>query len=235
MQKLALLGWIVGLLAVCSPLPAQEIRFPVRHDHVIGSCTGELIFRNDGVEYATQDTKHARVWKYEDIQQMGLLGPKVISILTYEDSKWKLGKDRAFHFKITKGEIGAPLWTMLQTKLSRPLVSAIVPADIAPRYSIPVKHERGFAGSQGTLEFSDQYIMYKTGTKKDSRIWRYEDISSIGTTGPYQLRLTSMDRTQGETAAERNFVFSLKQKLQSAIYDFIWWKINGPKISAARR
>jgi hypothetical protein len=235
MQKLALFGWIVGLLVVCSPLPAQEIRFPVRHNHVIGSCAGELIFRGDGVEYATHDKKHARVWKYEDIQQIGLLSPKDISILTYEDSKWMLGKDRAFHFKITKGEIAAPLWTMLQTKLTRPLVSAIVPPDIAPRYRIPAKHERGFAGSQGILEISDQYIMYKTETKQDSRIWRYEDISSIGTTGPYQLRLTSMDRTQGETGAERNFVFSLKQKLQPAIYDFIWWKINGPKISSTGR
>jgi hypothetical protein len=56
-----------------------------------------------------------------------------------------------------------------------------------------------------------------------------------GFPGPYQLRLTSMDRTQGETGAERNFVFSLKQKLQPAIYDFIWWKINGPKISPAGR
>jgi hypothetical protein len=44
MQKLALFGWIAGLMVVCSPLPAQEFRFPVRHDHVVGSCAGELIY-----------------------------------------------------------------------------------------------------------------------------------------------------------------------------------------------
>ena len=70
MQKLSLFGWIVGLMAVCYPLTAQEVRFPVRHDHVIGSCAGELIFREDRIEYATHDAKHARVWKYGDIQQI---------------------------------------------------------------------------------------------------------------------------------------------------------------------
>ena len=85
------------------------------------------------------------------------------------------------------------------------------------------------------LEIGDQYVIYKTNVPKDSRIWRYQDISSVGTTGPYQLRFTSMDRTEGEFGGERNFVFSLKERLAAEAYDFIWWKINGSQISSFPR
>jgi hypothetical protein len=226
------LGW---LLVAGSAISAEEFRFPVRHDHAFGSCRGELVFRADGVDFITPEKKHARTWKYEDIQQIGLLSPQEIVILTYEDKKWELGRDRDYRFQVTQGTITPSFYTMLQARVTRPLVSALFPPEITPAYRIPVKHERGFSGTQGTLEVSDQCILYRTDTHGDSRIWRYEDIASIGTTGPYQLRLTSMDRVQGEFGGERNFVFTLKRKLDPEIYDFLWWKINGPQISSASR
>jgi hypothetical protein len=211
---------------------AEEFRFPVTHDHTFRECRGELVFRADGVEFLTPEKKHARAWKYEDIQQVGLLSSNEIVILTYEDRKWELGRDRDFRFQITKGTIPLSFFTFLQARLSRPLVSAIFPSGNTPAYQIPVKHERWLTGSQGTLEVCDQYVVYRTPAKGDSRIWRYEDISSIGTTGPYQLRLTAMDRVQGEFGGDRNFVFTIKGKLAPEIYDFLWWKINGAQISS---
>jgi hypothetical protein len=223
------------MLLVSLAVQAEGVRFAVRHDHAIRSCLGELIFGDADVEYRTSEKKHARVWRYEDIQQLGLLGPRKISILTYEDSKWKLGKDREFHFDVIEGEITHALWTMLQSKLTRPLVSAVIPADIAPNFTIPAKHQRGFGGTQGTLEIAEEYVIYRTETEGDSRVWRYGDISSVGTTGPYQLRVTTMDRVDGEFGSERNFVFSLKRALDPQAYDFLWWKINGPHISSYGR
>jgi hypothetical protein len=222
---------LFGVMLMDSAMQAEEIRLTVRHLHAIGSCQGALVFRETGIEFVTPDKKHARNWKYEDIQQLGLLGSKEISILTYEDNKWEFGKDRNFRFEVTAGEITPALWSMLQTRVSRPVVSAIIPPEVKPKYQIPVKHQRGMGGTSGTLEVSDQYLVYRTETTEDSRIWRYEDISSMGSTGPYQLRLTSTDRVQGEFGGERNFIFSLKRKLDPEIYDFIWWKINGPQIS----
>ena len=230
-NALLVVGWVMfsGLA-----LQAEDLRLGVEHRHALKKCTGELIFKDDQVEYVTVNKKHARVWKYQDIQQLGLLDPKVISVLTYEDQKYKFGKDRGFRFQVTEGEVSPALWTFLQSKLTKPLVSSVFPQDIAPKYRIPVKHQRGWGGTQGILEISDRYIAYKTDAKKDSRIWRYEDISSMGTTGSYQLRLTSMDRVEGEFGGERNFVFDLKEKLNPEAYDFIWWKLNGPKISAVQ-
>jgi len=235
MKKVGLSLWLGGWLLVCSTLQAQEVRFPVRHHRLLKSRTGELIFGETGVEYRAKEKKYARSWKYEDIQQLGLLGPKELTILTYEDSKWKLGKDLFYRFEITTGEITPALWAQLQARLTRPVVSALIPPDIVPKFTIQVKHLRGFRGTQGTLEIADQYVIYKTDAPKDSRIWRYQDISSIGTTGPYQLRLTSMERVEGEFGGERNFVFSLKERLAPEAYDFIWWKINGSQISSFTR
>lgn len=223
---------LAGMLSYGVGLQAAETKLGVRHDHTFRSCQGVLIFSGTGVEYQTDHKKHARTWKYEDIQQLGLLGPKEVSILTYEDSKWLLGKDRGFRFEANAGEITASLWAELQSKLTRPLVSSLIPPGIVPSFAIPVKHEQSIVGTHGTLEISDHYIIYRTTTPKDSRIWRYEDITSIGTTGAYQLRLTVPDRMKGELGGDRNFVFTLKQRLKPEIYDFIWWKINGPQISS---
>ncbi len=235
MKRVALILWFGALLLVSSTLQAQEVRFPVRHGRLLRDRTGELIFSETGIEYRSKDKADARIWKYEDIQQLGLLSPKELTIITYEDSKWKLGKDLFYRFTITAGEITPALWIQLQAKLKRPVVSALIPPDITPKFTIPVKHLRGFSGTQGMLEIGDEYIIYKTAVPKDSRIWRYQDISSVGTTGPYQMRLTSMDRTDNESGSERNFVFSLKEHLLPEAYDFIWWKINGPQISSFAR
>ncbi len=224
--------WTCAWLLFAGVLHAQDVRLAVRHDHLLGGCRGELVFGPEGVEYRTAHKKHARSWKYRDIQQLGFLGPGSIALLNYEDEKWMLGRDRMFRFELLAGEIPAGLVSALRDRLSRPLVSALLPEDTEPKFRIAAKHLRGFGGTAGVLEIGAETIAYRTDEKGGSRIWRYRDIVSIGTTGPYQLRLTAMDRMQGEFAGERNFVFSLKERLGDEVYDFIWWKINGPKVSS---
>jgi hypothetical protein len=210
---------------------AEGFEFAVKHDHALKSCKGQLLFKDETVEYSTSDKKHARVWSYRNIQQIGLLGPKKISILTYEDQKMKFGKDRTFEFEITEGAADAQLAAFLDKRVGRPLVSVFAPEIETPRYQIYVKHRRGLGGgTQGRLELSDQYIAYVTEALSDSRVWSYRDISSVGTTGPFQLRLTSMERVDGEYGDGRNFVFDLKERLDPKAYDFLWWKVNGPQI-----
>jgi hypothetical protein len=235
MNKVGLSLWLVGLLLGSSALQAQDLRFPVEHKRWLRDRTGELIFGETGIEFRAKDKKDARTWRYEDVQQLGLLSPKELTILTYDDSKWKLDKDIFYRFKITSGELTPALYQQLQGKLKWPLVSALIPPGITPKFAVPVKHLLGFGGTQGMLEIGDKYVIYKTDAPKDSRVWRYQDISSVGTTGPYQLRLTSMDRAEGESGGERNFVFILKERLTTETYDFIWWKINGPQISSYTR
>jgi len=224
----------VAGVALCSlsSLFASEVKIQVKHDHVLGSCRGELVFGDSTLEYKTEDCQDARTWKYEDIQQLGLLSPKKLSVLTYEDRKVQLGKDKRFVFEVSEGEISQSLWQYLQGRLTKPIVSVLLPSDVAARFQLPVKHQHTLGGCQGLLKVTDQYLIYETTHSSDSRIWRYEDISSMGSTGPFQLRLTTMERVGGEYSGEKNFIFDLKRRLEPEVYDFIWWRINGPSISA---
>jgi hypothetical protein len=111
-------------------------------------------------------------------------------------------------------------------------VSAVIPELPPAKYQLPVKHQHTLGGCQGTLEIGEQQVVYKTSHQSDSRVWRYEDLSSIGSTGRFQLRLTTMERTGGEYGAEKNFIFDLKRHLEPEVYDFIWGKINLPRISS---
>ena len=90
--------WLSLWVLSCTWFPAfaEETRFKVRHDHGLRSCSGELVFRDDGMEYLTSHKQDARTWNYVDIQQLGLRGDKRISVVTYEDRKLQLGKDKIF-------------------------------------------------------------------------------------------------------------------------------------------
>jgi hypothetical protein len=216
--------WVVGLTLF--PALADETRFQVKHDHGIRSCRGELVFRDDGVEYVTSHKKDARTWNYVDIQQLGLKSDKKISVVTYEDRKLQFGKDKLFNFELTEGSIPPALAGALQTRLTKPLVSAVIPELPAAKYQLLVKHQHALGGCQGSLDIGEHEIVYKTLHSSDSRIWRYDQLTSIGSTGPFQLRLSSMERTGGEYGAEKNFIFDLKRRLDPEIYDFLWRKVN---------
>ncbi len=234
-MKHRILTSAIGLvLSSASLLAVEETRFQVRHDHVIGSCRGELVFGETSLEYITEDKEDARVWNYEDIQQLGLLSLRKLSVLTYEDRRLKFGKDKRFNFELTAGEIADSLWKYLQGRFSKPMVSAIYPRDFEIKYKLAVKHQHSVGGCQGELQISNQYVVYQTNHPSDSRIWRYPDLSSVGSTGPFQLRLSTMERVHGEFGGEKNFVFDLKRRIEPEVYDYIWWKINRPAISGMR-
>jgi hypothetical protein len=124
--------------------------FEVEHDHLYRSCKGELVFSDATVQYRTGNDEHARVWKYEDIQQLRL-EPRRITILTYEDRKIEFGADRAFNFKLLSGELNDSFRREIQDRLSRPLVSSVVPDRAGAVHTIPVRHRRGTDGGGGHL------------------------------------------------------------------------------------
>jgi hypothetical protein len=226
-------AWIIFFIFFqMSASLGAEVRLPVRHEHALKNCTGELVFTDQGIEYVTKNGKRARAWTYTDIQQLGVMDSRNISIVTYEDSKLEMGKDRRFHFVVTEGSIPDSLPTFLQSHVTRPLVLGILPPTPQSKYEIPVKHMHAWGGCQGVIRIGEDYVSYETINTKDSRLWRYDAISSMGSTGPFQLRLTAMERTGSEISGEKSFIFDLKRRLDPNAYDFLWWKINGPQIHA---
>jgi hypothetical protein len=187
-------------------------QFTVRHEHLNGGCAGEMTVDENGVRFIGA-RKHAWRWKYEDIQELRL-SPERIYILTYKDRKLRLGEDRAYNFT---GKVPAEeLYALLRERMDQRFVAAVGQAIGLPTWSVPAKHLRPIVGSEGTLEFGADAIVYSTSARDESRTWRYSDIESIGSSGPFQLTITTL---------EKPFNFQLKQPITEARYNDLWLQI----------
>ena len=191
---------------------ASAAQFTVRHEHLRKGCAGTMTVDETGVSF-TGAKKHVWSWKYEDIQQLRLT-PESVYILTYKDSKLRLGKDREYNFT---GKIPAEeLYTFLKNRMDQRLVAAVGQAIGLPTWSLPVKHLRPIVGTEGTLAFTADAIVYSTPAKAESRTWRYSDIESVASSGPFQLTITTL---------EKGFNFQLKQPITEARYNQLWLQI----------
>ena len=191
---------------------ASATQFTVQHEHLRKGCAGVMTVDENGVSFVGA-RKQAWSWKYEDIQQLRL-SPESIYILTYKDSKLRLGEDRAYTFT---GEIPTKdLYAFLRDRMDQRFVAAVGQAIGLPTWSLPVKHLRPIAGSEGTLEFAADAIVYSTPAKDESRTWRYSDIENIASSGPFQLTITTL---------EKGFNFQLKQPIKEATYNQLWLQI----------
>ena len=191
---------------------ASAAQFTVRHEHLKSGCIGAMTVDETGVSF-TGAKKHAWSWKYEDIQQLRLT-PESIYILTYKDSRLRLGKDRAYTFT---GKIPAEaLYSLLRDRMDQRFVAAVGQAIGLPTWSVPVKHLRPITGSEGTLSVTADAIVYSTPTQAESRTWRYLDIDNIASSGPFQLTITTL---------EKAFNFQLKQPITEARYNQLWLQI----------
>src|SRR5574338_871982 len=85
---------------------AQEFKYKVQQDRLIGHRDGELTISDKGVEYrATRSERESRAWAYSDIKLFEILSPTRVRIWTYKDRKRLLGKDQSLTFKIVEGEM----------------------------------------------------------------------------------------------------------------------------------
>src|SRR5438067_9620761 len=89
------------LYGAIAPLAsAQSYTFVVRHQHWRNGVMGTLRISPAGISFEEHGSKgqtDSRSWRYEEVQQL-TISPSELRILTYEDSKWKLGRDREYTF-----------------------------------------------------------------------------------------------------------------------------------------
>jgi len=226
-------GILLVVLACLAARSAAAQTFQVEHSRLFGRCRGTLVFDDTTVRYIPEKKEPARIWKYEDIQQLAV-APGRISILTYHSRKAELGRDQLFNFRVLSRALDDQFRKDMESRLGRPLVWGVPPRPMAVRFSIPARHRLFLRDSQGVLEFGEDTIVYRSNKPGDSRLWRYEDLLSVGSTGPFQLRLGALEKTGGEFGEEKNYVFDLKRRLTSEEYDFVWEKINRRTIAGER-
>lgn len=223
---------IVGLLLTVSGAAAEEgFRFPARHQHVRKWCVGTLVFREDGVAFAEETRKkprkkpHAWAWKFGDIQQLSLESGRV-TVLTYDDQRWKLGADRELNFHVAKGSSMEPVYQVLRAKLDQRFVARLADASVSPTWKMEVKHAAGLGGTKGSLIVGEDRIVYQTAGAGQSRTWRYSDIENVSTEGPFQLTVTTFERSRAHYGNRKHFNFQLKEPLREERFNELWRRLD---------
>ena len=92
---------------------------------------------------------------------------------------------------------------------------------------IPAHHRKWSGGSNGTLRLKDDGIDYLTENDRDNRSWRWDDIQTIASPYPHELRVTGF----------REIVeFDLKRPLSRDLFERMWDRLYaaGLNLSAAR-
>jgi hypothetical protein len=94
---------------------------------------------------------------------------------------------------------------------------------------VPVKRLGTIRGSEGVLRVASDRIVYSTDQEGQSRTWRYQDIDNISTSGPFELTVTTFERSQRHYGSRKAFNFQLKQPLEEAKFDHLWRRLNRSK------
>ncbi|MEZ5352898.1 MAG: hypothetical protein R2762_09710 [Bryobacteraceae bacterium] len=178
-----------------------------------------------GIVYESAKEDESRAWSYNDIQYFDRISRKEFVILTYEDRKRYLGRDRQYHFTITEGELTADLFRRVSGWLGRPVTNREV-SEVTAAYSLPVKHQHGFGGCEGELQFTPEAIYYVSKQKEDTREWLVaRDVQSVWSMNRYQFEVHAYDNNRREFSRTRVYKFDLKAPLDPSVYRALKWKL----------
>jgi hypothetical protein len=195
----------------------------VLRKHTTGEF-GEITISDTGVAFNAQ--AHSWAWAYRNIEQLKLSG-RTMTVLTYSGNK--LGADREYRFELEAGKSFADAYPFLKSRMDQRFVAAMPGAVTGELWEIPVKHLLRFGGEEGVLEVGADAIVYKAAKDGDSRTWRYEDIENIGSSGPFQLTVTSYERARTHYGVVKEFNFQLKERLDEGRYNELWMRLERDK------
>jgi hypothetical protein len=210
--------YLLALLLFAQPLAART--FSVIHEKSLWrDAKGKIEITDKGIAFKADRKKDSRAWKYEDIQYFDRISSKEFTILSYEDSRLLLGRDKQYHFRITDGELTEDLFNRIRTRLNKPATNRQFPDVTKVQYQLPVKHLHTFGGCEGILKFTDDEIYYVTSDRKDAREWHIAtDIQSIWSSDRYQLEIYAYDNNRREFSRTRVYKFELKTPLDPQVY-----------------
>jgi hypothetical protein len=234
-------AFLIGLALLAPAGFAQGLTYDVWHGHTSPALIkkagnmGTLTITDAGVAFEEvypngkkPRRPHAWRWDYQDIQRLKI-APKSLTVLTYQDNKWKLGADREYKFDLVADKTFEDAYQLLKNRLDQRLVAVIPDRVSNVLWEIPVKHLLRFGGDEGVLQVGPDEIVYKSAKPGESRTWRYQDIDNIGSSGPFQLTITTFERAKLHYGDRKGFNFELKQPLEEARYNDLWLRLNQSK------
>lgn len=213
-----LLGW-----TFTAPAAGTDVfTFEAEHKRPLRSRTGELTITTDGIAFdAEKGEDQSHRWTFDDIQELRIESPGRIRVLSYEDVKWKLNRDRRFTFELLEGEITPDVVVFLAERIPTPLATAVFPEPEGVVVRLPAKHGHGLGGGcDGELIVAEKAVYYLTAHIGHSRWWPLEHIESVGVRSDYDFRVDTR---------EGGFHFQLKRPLERRIFEDLWRRIHEPE------
>ena len=209
---------------------AADVTIEVRHDHLRRYGAGSLSATDTGLVFKETGKKAEHGWtlEWKDIQQFWISPTKVL-VLSYADTWWKLGADREYELEAALGSTFVPIYSALKTHLDQRLVAALPDAGGEPMWRLPVKLKERFGGPEGLLIVTSDRIVFDSPEKGKSRTWRTDDIDNVSSSGPFDLTVTTFERSKGDYGSRRAFNFQLKERLAESRYNALWRKLNESK------
>ena len=210
--------YAVLMILLAQPLAAQT--FNVIHEKRLWRDGGGTVQVNEeGIVYKAKKESESREWKYEDIQYFDRINTREFTILSYEDDRRLLGRDKQYHFLITKGELTDEVFNQIAGRLNKPVTNRQIPESVKGQYQIPVKHLHTLGGCEGSLIFTDDAIFYASDHKEDAREWLLSrDVQSVWSSDRYQLEIYAYDNNRREFSRSRVYKFDLKIPLDPEFY-----------------
>src|SRR3990172_7913499 len=130
---------VIIVLLFAQTLAAQTLPVALKRS-LWRDSRGEFSITEQGIAFRETDKEEGRTWAYRDIQSFDRMSKTEFVILSYEDERWKLGRDRRHHFTITTGELSDELFGRIRDRLAKPVTNRVVAAVPLAEYELPVEH-----------------------------------------------------------------------------------------------
>jgi hypothetical protein len=208
--------------------------FNVTHRYWHHDGTGTFTVTSDSISFTEtgKHAEHSRVWKYGQIQQLELTQDS-LTILTYEDQKWQLGRDRSYSFvKLPEG-FAKSVYPMWRDTLDQRFIAALADNEITALAEFPAKLTGFVKGVEGTLVFGEDRILFRARKPAESRTWRFSDIENIASAGPFDLSIVTLEHHGAWNAGGRDFRFQLQRPLEEARFNELWRKVVGRSLAGS--
>jgi hypothetical protein len=223
---------VIGVMfAVVAAGASQQLTIEIRHDHFRGEGRGALTATDSGLSFQERggkDGDHHWSIGWPDIQQLWI-APRKLRVLTYSDAWWKLGMDREYELEAAAGADFTALYESVKSRMDQRLVAALGddPGDVL--WQIPAKRRERFGGPEGVLLVGSERVVFKSPENGASRTWRLADIENVSTSGPFDLTLTTFERSKTDYGSRKAFDFQLKAPLDEGRYNALWRRIHQEK------
>jgi hypothetical protein len=215
----------VFILSTAYVSPAQSFEYAVKHRHTLKDCRGNLRITLEGIEYKASRAKDSRKWKFDDIRVIEVKSPTQISLVTYEDQKRWVGKDKVFEFTLLDKKADPELSVFLLSRVKRPMVLAVIPQETEkPMFEIPVKHLRTISSALGVLRIYGDKVIFQSNKVGDSRYWRVADIERFSQPDRFRFQIVSYVPKAGGPNEVYNF--QLIKDLPEGVYDYLWPRLH---------